>query len=171
MNISRHSRLILDKLVAKRTPEPGSDLTQGSLPSVCYDVGVYMTENFPQECIQYFNGTAQVKGTCAYRLTKPTHMREPQFALPGVDVAAAIREPVTKLEDTAWRLRNASDTQLVTEATLTKAEKKRLTARIRADVVADRHDKLRERAAAPRRGRAPNPYADLDAPFPTVEPV
>jgi len=41
---------------------------------------------------------------------KPTHLREPQFALPGVNVAAAIREPVTKLEDTAWRLRNASDT-------------------------------------------------------------
>ena len=91
--------------------------------------------------------------------------------MPGVDVAAAIREPVTKLEDTAWRLRNASDTKLVNEATLTKAEKKRLTARIRVDVVADRHDKLRERAAAPRRGRAPDPYADLDAPFPTVEPV
>lgn len=50
-------------LVGNPTPNPGSNLTQGSIGHVCYDVGNLMTDNFPKECNQFFNGSAKVYGS------------------------------------------------------------------------------------------------------------
>lgn len=52
-------------LVSNPTPNPGSNLTQGSLSHVCYDIGNLLQENFPKECDKYLNttGSASLYGT------------------------------------------------------------------------------------------------------------
>ena len=50
-------------LIGNPTPNPGSNLTAGSLNHVCYDVGNMMTENFPTQCKPFFNGSATVYGS------------------------------------------------------------------------------------------------------------
>lgn len=50
-------------LVSNPTPNPGSNLTQGSLGHVCYDVGNMIQNNFPEECNKYFNGSASAYGS------------------------------------------------------------------------------------------------------------
>lgn len=50
-------------LVQNPTPNPGSNLTQGSLGHVCYDVGNMLQDDFPAVCNKYFNGTPSVFGS------------------------------------------------------------------------------------------------------------
>lgn len=50
-------------LVSSPTPNPGSNLTQGSLSHVCYDIGNLLEADFPQTCNKYFNGTATCIGS------------------------------------------------------------------------------------------------------------
>lgn len=48
--------------VENATPPPNSNLTDGAQP-LCYETGRQITNNFPQECQIFFNGSAQVAGS------------------------------------------------------------------------------------------------------------
>lgn len=50
-------------LVSSPTPNPGSNLTAGSLSHVCYDVGNMLGADFPQTCNKYFNGSVTAVGS------------------------------------------------------------------------------------------------------------
>lgn len=57
-------------LIGNPTPNPGSNLTQGSLSRVCYDIGTMIADDFPKECNKFFNGSASVYGSRESQLSK-----------------------------------------------------------------------------------------------------
>ncbi|KAK5173769.1 uncharacterized protein LTR77_002450 [Saxophila tyrrhenica] len=50
-------------LISNATPPPNSNLTEGSLSRVCYEIGNTIQNNFPDECNVFYNGSAMVSGS------------------------------------------------------------------------------------------------------------
>lgn len=74
-------------LVSNPTPNPGSNLTQGSLSHVCYDIGNFLQDNFPKECTKYMNSTdsASLYGTGKCACTRGGYARAVADEVSAVD--------------------------------------------------------------------------------------
>lgn len=46
-----------DGLISNATPSPNSNLTAGSLPTVCYEIAQSIENNFPSSCGKFMNSS------------------------------------------------------------------------------------------------------------------
>lgn len=81
------------ELVGEPTPGAHSNLTSGSLPNVCADLALKLTDNFPQSCAPFFQGQGKVYGG-APSLGGGTSLRT-IFGFAGSDNLAALTGPTS----------------------------------------------------------------------------